>query len=121
MTFDPSMPAYLRLLRQAWKARGQPSTRALSRDIGFSHTTIHAALTGRSVPTRKLLKLLADVLTTVDADSDLIIDAYDAFKGSEEPEVRLRPPPRARDADVIASAIREGFREVAEAIRELRR
>ena len=56
-------PEYLRLLQAAWQSAGSPPSRQLSRIINISHSSLHAALTGRSRPTRPTVLALARVLT----------------------------------------------------------
>lgn len=117
---DDQTPEYLTLLRCAWKKSGSPSCRTMSKKIMFSHSAINEAMNGRSIPTRKTLVELASILTAETEARGAIIDAYDAFQQERMSSRRPAEPVQLMSTgqvELIASAIREGLHEIAEAIR----
>lgn len=113
-------PEYLRLLRAYWAGAGRPAYRTVAARTGFSVSAVHAALTGRTPPSRPLLEKLAQWLAPGKLEVELVVAAYDAFKGPST--LRMGPgvvTPTAQ-AEIVASAIREGLHEIAEAIRSLK-
>lgn len=86
MADDVEMHPVTQLLRALHEAApDRPSLRALARDVGCAHTTVHQAMTGQFVPS---LEMATRIVRALDGDTSVLEQLYTSRYG-EAPVIRV--------------------------------